>query len=94
MFNMALFSVRLTAAVAGPPCFCYHVLMEPNQTDQLSRLEEKVDAMHKTVKDLKFYFVLMVVISVGAVVLPLVGLVFAIPAFMDTMSIYTESGLL
>ncbi len=51
-----------------------------------NKLEEqaiKIDAIYKSVEKTRKYFVTMLWVTVGAVALPLIGLVFAIPAFLN-----------
>jgi len=60
--------------------------MEPDLAAQLSALQQKVDAMYASVEKLRKYFLWTGIISVALFVLPLIGLVFAIPAFLNTYS--------
>lgn len=54
-----------------------------NPTDQkLSELEKKIDAIYVSVEKTRNYFKWTMIITIVLFVLPLVGLVFAIPAFM------------
>jgi len=43
----------------------------------------KIDAIYKSVEKTRKYFLVMIWITVIAVVLPIIGLAFAIPAFMN-----------
>jgi hypothetical protein len=60
--------------------------MEPDLAAQLSALQQKVDAMYTSVEKLRKYFLWTGIISVALFVLPLIGLIFAIPAFLNTYS--------
>jgi len=60
--------------------------MEPELTERLSVLEQKVDAMYASVEKLRKYFLWTGIITVALFVLPLIGLVFAIPSFLSTYS--------
>ena len=51
---------------------------------QLKVLEEKVDAAYKSAEKIRKYILVIIWITVIAFVLPLVGLFFAIPAFLNT----------
>ena len=42
----------------------------------------KIDAIYKSVEKTRKYFVMMLWITVVAIVLPLIGLAFAIPSFL------------
>ena len=61
----------------------------------LKRLEEqekKIDAIYRSVEKTRRYFMWTLIITVAAIVLPLVGLVFVIPAFVSTFD-FTKLGL-
>jgi predicted ferric reductase len=60
--------------------------MEPELTQRLATLEEKVDKMYASVEKLRKYFLWTGIITVLLFVLPLIGLVFAIPSFLSTYS--------
>jgi hypothetical protein len=49
---------------------------------RLQQLEDKIDKIYISVEKTRKYFFWTMVITVAAVVLPLIGLAFAIPAFM------------
>ncbi len=49
-------------------------------------LEKKVDAMYVSAEKTRKYFLGVIIVTVVAFVLPLVGLVFAIPTFISTYS--------
>lgn len=63
--------------------------MEPQLTDRLAVLEQKVDAMYASVEKLRKYFLWTGIITVVLFVLPLIGLAFAIPSFINS---YTQIG--
>ena len=63
--------------------------MEPT----LKSLEEKIDAIYLSVEKTRNYIKWAFIISVLAVVLPAVGLVFAIPSFLNTLSQMQSLGL-
>jgi len=51
------------------------------------KLEEqslKIDAIYQSVEKTRKYFLAMIWITVIAVVLPVIGLVFAVPAFLNS----------
>lgn len=58
--------------------------MEPNISEKINQLEAKVDAIYVSVEKTRKYFFWTMVISVAFIVLPAVGLVFAIPSFVST----------
>jgi len=43
----------------------------------------KIDAIYKSVEKTRKYFLTIIWITVIAVVLPIIGLIFALPAFLD-----------
>ena len=64
------------------------------ETEILAKLEEnerKLDEIRKSVERMRKYFLWTLVLSIVFIVLPLVGLIFAIPKFL---SIYTNADLL
>ena len=65
--------------------------------DLQKRIEEqgvKIDAIYKSVEKTRKYFLTIIWITVIAVVLPIIGLVFAIPSFLNTYtSTLTGAGL-
>lgn len=52
----------------------------------------KIDAIYKSVEKTRKYFLMIIWVTVIAVVLPLVGLVFVIPSFLSNYT-STLSGL-
>lgn len=58
-----------------------------NETKQkLEALEVKVDQIYKSVEKTRKYFLWTLIITLALFILPLFGLVFAIPKFIDTYS--------
>jgi len=57
--------------------------MQPIE-QRLIELEKKVDAMSVIVKKLYYIFLAGVILTVIAFVIPLIGLIFAIPKFLST----------
>lgn len=53
---------------------------------RLDGLEKKISDVYASAEKTRKYFLTLVIISVVAVVLPLVGLVFAVPSFLSTYS--------
>lgn len=62
--------------------------------EQMTALSKRVEEVYGSVERIRKYFLIMVIASVVALVLPLVGLLFAIPSFLSTYSEMSESGLL
>ena len=58
--------------------------MDTELKAKIETLEAKIDAIYKSVEKTRRYFLIITWITVIAIVLPLVGLVFAIPTFMNT----------
>lgn len=57
--------------------------MDEQQLGQrLDALEKKIDAVYASAEKTRKYFLAVIVVSVVAFVLPLIGLVFAIPSFL------------
>lgn len=54
-----------------------------NLKNKIDEQAGKIDAIYKSVEKTRKYFVTMLWVTVGAIVLPLIGLAFALPAFLD-----------
>jgi len=53
---------------------------------KLAEQEKKIEAIYVSVEKTRKYFLWTMIISVGVVVLPLIGLMFAIPFFLSALS--------
>ena len=62
--------------------------------EKLELLEKKIDAVYVSVEKTRKYFLGTMIVTVVAFVLPLIGLVFAIPAFLSSLSAYSSVGSL
>jgi hypothetical protein len=62
--------------------------MEKNEQEQLDALEHKIDAIYSSVEKTRKYFLVVMWVTIAMVVLPAIGLIFAIPAFIRA---YTAS---
>lgn len=60
--------------------------MDAELQQKLDALEKKIDATFTSAEKTRKYFLAIIVISVIAFVLPLIGLLFAIPTFISTYS--------
>lgn len=60
--------------------------MENEQATKFIELEKKIDAIYISVEKTRKYFLWTMIITVALVVLPLIGLVFAIPTFIASYS--------
>lgn len=71
--------------------------METNELQMvLAKFEEqqkKIDAIFISVEKMRAYFKWTLIISIAMIVLPVIGLLFAIPAFLNTLQIPAELGL-
>lgn len=64
--------------------------MEQEILQKLSEMEQKIDQTYAAVEKLRKYFLWTLIISVGAVLVPLLGLIAIAPWFIGTMmSAYT-----
>jgi len=61
--------------------------------NKLAEQEKRLDDIYKTVRKIKIYFLTMIIFTVVGFLLPLLGLVFVIPWFLNTME-STYQGLL
>lgn len=53
---------------------------------KLETLEAKIDATYRSAEKTRKYFLGVIVVSVVALVLPLIGLMFALPSFLGSYS--------
>jgi hypothetical protein len=58
--------------------------MDPEIKNALAQLEAKIDAVYVSAEKTRKYFQWTMIISVVLFVLPVVGLLFAIPAFLNS----------
>ena len=64
--------------------------MDQELVKKIDELAQKVDDVQKTVAQLRTYFLWAMIISIAVIVLPMIGLVFVVPQFLDTYkNIYT-----
>lgn len=56
--------------------------MDPELAKRLDEQDKKLDAIYKSVEKTRRYFLIITWITVIAIVLPLIGLLFAVPSFM------------
>ena len=61
--------------------------------EQIKNLEVKIDSLQADVKKMKNYFLWTFWITIILFVLPIIGLIFAIPTFLSTFSSISELGL-
>lgn len=57
--------------------------MEQEFTQRLAELEKKINAIYVSVEKTRKYFLWTMIISVALFVLPLIGLAFVIPMFLN-----------
>jgi len=65
--------------------------MNPEQ--KIIDLEAKIDMIYQSVEKTRKYFLWTMIITIALFVLPLIGLVFAIPMFLRTLTDVTSLGL-
>jgi hypothetical protein len=65
--------------------------MELTDAQRLLALEEKIDKIYISVEKTRKYFKWTMIITILVVVLPAIGLVFAIPSFLSTYTTQLNS---
>lgn len=55
---------------------------------KLEEQEKKIDAVYVSVEKTRQYFLWTLILSLAFFLLPLIGILFAIPFFLDTLSAY------
>ncbi len=63
--------------------------MEEDVRKKLAEIEQKVDAVYESAEKTRKYFLAVLIVTLVAFILPMFGLVFAIPSFLST---YSEIG--
>lgn len=58
--------------------------MENEIKAKLAEQDAKLDAIYKSLEKMRKYFLIIVWVTIIAVVLPVIGLFFAIPSFLST----------
>lgn len=64
--------------------------MEQDILKKIEELNKKVEETHQSVEKMRKYFLWTLIITAAVIVLPLIGLLFALPKFLD---IYNPSNL-
>lgn len=64
--------------------------MEEDVRAQLARLEAKIDAIFVSAEKTRKYFLAVLIVTLIAFVLPLIGLLFALPSFF---AVYSDPSL-
>lgn len=59
--------------------------MDAELKNKLDALEKKLDAVYVSAEKTRKYFLAVIIVSVAVFVLPLIGLLFAIPAMLSSM---------
>ena len=67
----------------------YTLRVEIDLAQRLDVLEKKVEATYAAAEKTRTYILVMLVVTLGAVILPLIGLLFAIPSML---SVYSQIG--
>jgi hypothetical protein len=57
---------------------------EQNASERLDAIESKLDAVYTSVEKTRKYFQIILWVTVAMVVLPAIGLVFVVPAFLNS----------
>ncbi len=65
-------------------------MTETEIAQKLVTLEQKIDAVYVSAEKTRKYFMWTLIVSLVAFVLPLIGLLFAIPSFLKTLGSYSS----
>ncbi len=60
--------------------------MDQEIAQKLAEQDKKLDQIYISIEKMRKYFFWTMIITIGTIVLPLFGLVFAIPFFLKTLS--------
>ena len=64
--------------------------MDQELLQKFEQQDKKLDAILKSTEKTRKYFLVLIIISIAVIILPLIGLLFAIPSFLD---IYNPANL-
>ena len=64
----------------------------PDTTERLNQFEQKLDAIYESTEKTRKYFLGALIVTAVAFVLPLIGILFAIPSFIATYSSMGDLG--
>ncbi len=64
--------------------------MEQELQEKLSQQDAKLNAIYESVEKTRKYFLIVMWVTVGAVVLPVLGMLVAIPKFINTYTTTLE----
>ena len=67
--------------------------MDQEVLKKIDELEQKIDAVQKMVARIQRYFLWTMIISVAVIVLPMIGMVFVVPQFLNTYQTIGNIGL-
>ncbi len=61
--------------------------MDNDVLKKLDEQDKKLDAIFQSSEKMRKYFLWTIIISVAVIILPLIGLVFALPSFFNSLTI-------
>lgn len=65
-------------------CKILYINMEQNIEQKISEMDKKINAIYVSVEKTRKYFLIIIWVTIIAFVLPLIGLAFVIPTFINT----------
>lgn len=60
--------------------------MEQDILNKLAEQDAKLDKIYKSSEQMRKYFLWTLIISVALIVIPLIGLIFVIPQYLNTLT--------
>lgn len=67
--------------------------MDQDLQKKIDEQSLKIDAIYKSVEKTRKYFLIIIWVTIIAVVIPIIGLLFAIPKFINLYSGFSDLGL-
>ena len=67
--------------------------MDQELAKKIDELSAKVDAVQKTIVQMRKYFLWTMIISIAVIILPAIGLIFVVPQFLSTYQTISGAGL-
>ena len=67
--------------------------MENEILKKLEEQEIKIEEIYISVKKMRKYFLWTMIVSIAVIVLPVIGLIFVVPQFLNTLNMASGLGL-
>ena len=69
------------------PFSCYNLSMNEDILKRLDEQDKKLTAVLESSEKMRKYFLWTLIISVAVIILPMIGMVFVLPSFFDSLAL-------